>query len=453
MDDDATRVRLGDLVRQGALTISDGYRVRNEELGPEGVPFVRGGDIGDGWVNTDTQDRIRPEFADRVRMKIARPNDVAFITKGTVGRAGRLRFGQPPVVFAPQVSYWRVNDTSVLDPGFIFYLVRSRDFQAALDGVKTHGAMVADYVSLSQQYDFRLHIPDITTQRAIGRILGSLDDKIDLNRRISATLEAVARAFFKSWFVDFDPVHAKSEGRDPGLPGPLTALFPASFESSPSGRIPTGWRVQRIGDVLALEKGLSYKGDFLADTGTPMVNLGCFLGRGRFSVKAIKHYRGEYRDRHLVGSGDLVIANTDITQKREVIGSPALVPPRNGTPGLIFSHHVFAARFHPGAELWKHFVFFALLQEAFRERARGFATGTTVLALPRDAVLDFVCPVPPARLLSAFDSLARPLVERQWRTVAESEVLVAVRDALLPRVMSGELRVSDADRLMDEAPP
>src|SRR3990172_3126702 len=93
-------VRLGDLVHQGVLAISDGYRVRNEELGSEGVPFVRGGDIGDGWINTDTEDHIRPEFLDRVRAKLTKPGDAAFITKGTVGRAGRLRPEQPPVVFA-----------------------------------------------------------------------------------------------------------------------------------------------------------------------------------------------------------------------------------------------------------------------------------------------------------------------------------------------------------------
>ena len=101
-------VRLGDLVNEGVLAISDGYRARNEELGPEGIPFVRGGDIGNGWINTTTEDHIRPEFNGRVRAKITQPGDVAFITKGTVGRAGRLREGQPPVVFAPQVAYWRV---------------------------------------------------------------------------------------------------------------------------------------------------------------------------------------------------------------------------------------------------------------------------------------------------------------------------------------------------------
>jgi type I restriction enzyme S subunit len=137
-------LRVGDLVRQNALMVSDGYRVRNEELGPEGIPFVRGGDIGNGWINTDTEDHIRPECVDRVRAKLTQPGDAAFITKGTVGRGGAFD-QKPPVVFAPQVAYWRVIDRNVLDPGFVFYLMQSHGFQSALNGVKTHGAMAADY--------------------------------------------------------------------------------------------------------------------------------------------------------------------------------------------------------------------------------------------------------------------------------------------------------------------
>jgi type I restriction enzyme S subunit len=236
-------VRLGDLVDERVLAISDGYRVRNEELGPEGIPFVRGGDIGDGWINTSTVDHIRPELAHRVRAKLAGPGDVAFITKGTVGRAGRLRAGQPQVVFAPQVAYWRVVNRDALDPVFVFYLIRSHAFQAALDGVKTHGAMVADYVSISQQQEFRIRIPSIDSQRAIAHILGTLDDKIELNWRTNETLEAMARALFKSWFVDFNPVRAKAEGRDPGLPKHIADLFPSCFVDSELGEIPEGWEI------------------------------------------------------------------------------------------------------------------------------------------------------------------------------------------------------------------
>ena len=444
-------IRLGDLVARGALAISDGYRVRNEELGPEGIPFVRGGDIGNGWINTNTIDHIRTELAARVEAKLARPGDVAFITKGTVGRAGRLLPGQPPVVFAPQVAYWRVLKPDVLDSSFLFYLIRSHAFQAALDGVKTHGSMVADYVSISQQLEFSFQIPDIKSQNAIGRMLAALDDRIELNRRQDQTLESIARALFRAWFVDFDPVRAKADRRDPCLPRPFADLFPDSFEDSDLGQVPRGWGTHRLGDLLALDKGLSYKGEFLTDSGTPMVNLGCFLGRGGFANEAIRKYSGEYQSRHVIAPRALVLANTDITQKREVIGSPALLPPQGHSNEFIFTHHVFAARFHKGKESWKLFVYFLLLQDTFRQRAAGFATGTTVLALPRDAVLNLSCPAVPPALIHAFETAALPLLEREWMNLEASRTLAQLRDTLLPPLISGELRTKDAERIVERA--
>src|SRR5205807_10034281 len=100
-----------------------------------------------------------------------------------------------------------------------------------------------------------LCIPSLPTQRAITRILGSLDDKIELNRRMNETLEAIARALFKSWFVDFDPVRAKANGRDPGLPEPIADLFPSSFEDSEMGEIPKGWQCGSLAEFLRVGLG------------------------------------------------------------------------------------------------------------------------------------------------------------------------------------------------------
>src|SRR5438132_11715945 len=102
---------------------------------------------------------------------------------------------------------------------------------------------------------FPLRVPPIAEQRAIAQILSALDDKIELNKRMNETLEAIARALFKSWFVDFDPVRAKAEGRDPGLPKPLADLFPDRFEDSELGEIPQGWRIVTLGDLLELAYG------------------------------------------------------------------------------------------------------------------------------------------------------------------------------------------------------
>jgi type I restriction enzyme, S subunit len=436
------KISVAQLIARGALAINDGYRVRNSELGPAGIPFVRGGDIGDGSITTSVHDHILPEFSSRVQAKLTQPYDVAFITKGTVGRVGMLQPNQPQCVFAPQVCYWRSLNPDLLDPRFLLYLLRSGEFQSNLDAVKTHGSMVADYVSMTDQRHFKLTVPPPSAQKRIARILGTLDDKIELNRRMNDTLEAMARALFKSWFVDFDPVRMKMAGRDPGLPKDIAGLFPDRLVESELGEIPQGWKIQQLGRLCSIEKGLSYKGSGLVlEGGLPMVNLGCFDGSGSFKVEGLKRYQGDHKDRHLVRSGDLVIANTDMTQKRVVLGSPAIVPRLGQQHEFIFTHHTFALRFSLDTRSWLHHIYFTLLQPEFREIAEGFATGTTVLALPKDGLTKFPLILPSDSLRDEFSRQFDTLLQRIEMSRNESSALMDLRDELLPRLLSGELCV------------
>ena len=365
-----------------------------------------------------------------------RPGDILFVNKATPGRVCLV---PDPVDFCIAQDMVAIRaDAAKVYPQYLFAALRS---QLVQERIRTmHVGTLIPHFKKGDFDKLMIPVPDRAAQVFIGNSYYEFCARIDLNRRMSETLEAIVRALFKSWFVDYDPVRAKAQGRDPGLPKPLADLFPDSFENSELGEIPTGWETRPLGDLLLLDKGLSYKGQFLTDHGTPMVNLGCFLGRGRFAEKAIKRYSGEYKHRHVVRPLDLVLANTDITQQREVLGSPALVPPQGDLSELIFSHHVFAARFHEGKEFWKAFVYFMLLQDDFRARAAGFATGTTVLALPRDAVLNVRFPGAPAGLVMAFAEMAMPIFERGWKSAEESRTIGTLRDAMLPQLISGEIR-------------
>jgi type I restriction enzyme S subunit len=423
-------LRVGDLVNRGALVISDGYRVRNEELGPEGIPFVRGGDIGDGWINTDTEDHIRPEFADRVRAKLTQPRDAAFLTKGTVGRAGRLRPEQPPVVFAPQVAYWRVIDRNVLDPGFVFYLMQSHEFQSALDGVKTHGAMAADYVSISQQHDFRFRFPGIESQRAIAHILGTLDDKIELNRRMNETLEAMARALFKSWFVDFDPVRAKAEGRDPGLPKPLADLFPDSFEDSELGEIPKGWAVGTLGDVAEHpRRGVQPNA---IHPSTPYIALEHMPKRSialsEWDIAdGLESHKFEFK------RGEILFGKL-----RPYFHKVGVAP----VDGVCSTDIVVVA---PRAEGWFGYVLGHVSSDSFVEHTNAGSTGTKMPRTSWGDMARYSVVIPPDPIARAFTAQIRAAVTRIVASIHESRTLASLGDALLPKLISGELRVKDAE--------
>jgi type I restriction enzyme S subunit len=432
------------LIEGGSLVIGDGYRAKNDELGSSGLPFARAGNVNGGF-RFDDADRFPASDLERVGNKISQPGDVVFTSKGTVGRFGFVRVDTPRFVYSPQLCYWRSLKHDVVDPRFLFFWMHGREFFVQFRGVAGQTDM-ADYVSLTDQRRMHITLPPPAEQRAIANILGALDDKIELNRRMSETLEAMARALFSAWFVGFDPVRAKSEGRDPGLPTHVAILFPDAFEHSPLGDIPAGWVVRTLGDLADLDKGLSYNGEGLvSDGGLPLVNLGCFAGGGRFKPEGIKRYRGDYRERHVIRPGDLVIANTDMTQKRLIIGSPAFVPQLSGEREYLFSHHTFAVRFKPGAERWKLYVYFALLRPEFREIAEGYATGTTVLALPRDGVLNYAVAFPPDELLSVFERHVGVLLAGVESLARQNDLLRGIRDTLLPKLVSGELRIGNPE--------
>jgi type I restriction enzyme, S subunit len=202
--------------------------------------------------------------------------------------------------------------------------------------------------------------------------------------------------------------------------------------------------------IANIDKGLSYKGSGLG-AGAPLVNLANFGVDGRFHSNGLKYYSGESRDRHWVQRGSLVLANTDLTQRREILGQPALVDIEEEQ--ALFSHHVYAIRLHSsefddGLMMW---IYGALRQASFRDRATSYATGTTVAALPRDAVLTYELPWPETSERIRWGSIAKELVNASRGARSESRTLARMRDTLLPRLLSGELRISEAESLAGEA--
>ena len=438
------QVRVADLLANGALAINDGYRVRNVELGREGIPFVRGGDIGDGTINFDVEDRIRPQYTERVRSKLTRPYDVAFITKGTVGRVGLVRPNQPEGVFAPQVCYWRSLDWEVVDPRFLYYLLTSAEFQANLDAVKTHGSMVADYVSMTDQKNFRLTFPPIRNQQAIGRLLGALDDKIELNRRMNATLEGISRAIFKSWFVDFDPVRQKVAGKQPvGMDARTAALFPDSFEDSDVGEVPNGWRVQPISELAEIVGGStpSTKERLFWDGGSQ-----CWAtpkDLSDLSVPVLLETERQLTDTGVsqITSGVLPVG-TVLLSSRAPIGYLAVAE----TPVAI-NQGFIAMKPKEGVSN----LFLLRWTGASHDEIVSRANGSTFLEISKTNFRPISVVRPPQAVMDAFHERAFSLFRRVVACERASRTLAALRGTLLPKLLSGEVRVPEAEGIVEEA--
>ncbi|MGH9806524.1 MAG: restriction endonuclease subunit S, partial [Terriglobia bacterium] len=198
-----------------------------------------------------------------------------------------------------------------IDARFLLYAYLGPQFQETLRARTIHGSTV-DRIPLIEMPRFPLAVPDIGEQRAISRILGALDDKIELNRRMNETLEAVARALFKSWFVDFDPVRAKAAGRDPGLPKDIADLFPARLVPSALGDIPEGWTFARLGSVTSyLNRGISPS--YVEGEGILVLNQKC-IREGRVDISKSRHHDLEIRgiDGRMLRPGDVLVNSTGV---------------------------------------------------------------------------------------------------------------------------------------------
>jgi type I restriction enzyme S subunit len=287
-------------------------------------------------------------------------------------------------------------------------------------------------------------------QRAIAHILGALDDKIELNRQMSETLEAMAQALFRSWFVDFDPVRAKIDGQHTELPSHTADLFPASFRASELGDIPEGWQVSCLGDQVEATRGFSYKGSGLADAGVPMHNLNSIYEGGGYKYEGIKYYTGDYQSHHRIGPGDLIVANTEQGHGRLLIGYAAIVPSRFGEE-TIFSHHLYRVQPKGTSHLSAEYLCYLLNSREVHDTVSGFANGTTVNMLPVDALQMPLVVIPPIPVVEAFTEFAGAARKRCEHMVEESQTLAALRDTLLPKLISGELRVPEAEQVLEAA--
>ncbi len=363
------------------------------------------------------------------------------ITGDSVARVCQVAQDVLPARVNQHVAIIRPDSVN-LDAGYLRYYLTSPEMQALLLSWAGSGG-TRNALTKGMIESLEIPLPPLPQQRRIAHILGTLDDKIELNRQMNETLEEMARAIFQDWFVDFGPVRAKLEGRDPYLPAELWALFPDWLVDSELGEMPEGWEVKALGDCINVARGLSYKGSGLSSDGMPMHNLNSIYEGGGYKDDGIKFYDGDFQDRHVTEPGDVIVANTEQGHDRLLIGFAAIVPKRFGDRGL-FSHHIYRVRPKGSAGLSRDFVCHLLNNLATHGTVSGYATGTTVNMLPVDALRIPRMVVPPTPLVAAFSAAVQENRMRQEILIEESRALAAQRDALLPKLVRGELRTGSS---------
>jgi len=269
-------------------------------------------------------------------------------------------------------------------------------------------------------------IPPLPEQRAIAGILGTLDDKIELNRRMNETLEAMARALFKSWFIDFDPVHAKAEGRDTGLPPNVAALFPESFEDSELGPIPRGWRVGKLGDVAISPRRTVRPADLGSET--PYIALE-HMPRRSIALTEWGTARGVESGKFGFEKGEILFGKL-----RPYFHKVGVAP----LAGVCSTDIVVLA---PRTEGWYGFVLEHVSSIPFVEYSNAGSTGTRMPRTSWGEMARYPVALPTEEVAKEFSNRVCPLIDRMVLAVHESNALAFLRDTLLPKFLSGELRL------------
>lgn len=332
---------------------------------------------------------------------------------------------------------------------FIYWVLRTPNYRdhcrGCATGTTTLGLAREDFLG------FPIPKPSATDILLV-ELLEGIESRITLLRETNATLEAIAQALFKSWFVDFDPVRAKAEGRQPeGMDATTTDLFPDSFEESELGLVPKGWGITSVAEVAEVVKGKSYTSKELAEThGTALVTLKSFARGGGFRLDGFKPYTGSYKPAQVVVPGDLIIAYTDVTQAAELIGKPAIVIGVEDYQTLVASLDVGIVR--PDIQkVSRQYLYGLFRTDSFQSHTFAHTSGTTVLHLAKNGVGSYQFSCPPNDIIQSFSVITDALSERCQNNIDQVRNLTQLRDTLLPRLISGQLLLPDAEQAVEEA--
>ena len=380
--------------------------------------LVRSQNVFDRFFSEAGLAFISDEQADALRNVKLQPHDLLLNITGdgiTFGRACMVPEAVLPACVNQHVSIIRL-DQSVTNAGYVLGYLTHPTVKAYIEAFNAGGSRRA--ITKGHIESFVVPLPPMDTQKEISAILRALDDRIALLRETNATLEAIAQALFKSWFVDFDPVHAKQQGRAPeGMDEATAALFPDSFEESELGLVPRGWLPQRLDAFMELSYG-----------------------------KALKANDRISGDVPVYGSGGVTGCHNE-----SLVSGPSVIVGRKGTVGSLYwedrPFFPIDTVFYVRSSVPMTYCFYLLKTLGLTD----MNTDAAVPGLNRSNVYRLKVPHVPMDTLSAFDEVARTIRDSIFRNQQQAQTLATLRDPLLPRLIAGQLRLPEAQTLLEEA--
>lgn len=335
----------------------------------------------------------------------------------------------------------------LVDKKFLRWLIRSPDWWEQVNKFINVGA-VFDSLKCREIPHFELPIPPMYTQKEMALILGSIDNRIQLLRETNTTLESIAQALFKSWFVDFDPVHANAGTQAPSLPPEIQSLFPSTFVESPLGLVPEGWGVGTIGDLANVKGGFAFKGDSFCDSGVPVIKIKNIVGDGTVDIEGVQYVdieQAEKSKKFQLNDGDILMAMTGAT-----IGKTGIVV--TGSQAPLLNQRV--AKFEPKyQELNNGWLIYTAFQNGFMaDQILNAASGSAQANISTSGIesAKLILPENPS-ILKVFEETVSTTFAGWIENHKQTKTLSILRDTLLPRLISGQLRLPEVEELIEES--
>jgi type I restriction enzyme S subunit len=399
----------------------------------DGVPIVRVSDVRNGQIRTDSPLRVSRSIETAYARTRLRGGELLITIVGTVGETA---------IVPNNLAGWNVARAIAVLPvqhGIGAYWVKLALRSAA--AMATIGSRLNTTVqatlNLGDLAKLPILIPPPQERRRITTILSALDHKIDLNRRMNDTLETMARTIFKDWFVDFGPTRTKMEGREPYLSPDIWSFFPDRLDDE--GK-PKGWQIDRLGTFTDLQNGYAFKSSDWQDDGIPVVKIGSVkpsvvdLSEVSFISPALAKDRAAFQ----LNVGDVLVGLTGY------VGETGRVPPTGNPPML----NQRVARFS-SSKKFSPFVFSCVRDPAFKLYAEGKGHGSAQANVSTKDLLDYPVINSPAKVVGAFEEVVGSFFAKSLANLGEISELAVTRDLLLPKLISGEIRIKDAEKMVE----
>ena len=420
----------------GVQTGPFGSQLHQRDYVEQGTPILTVEHLNNNRITHENLPRVSIADQKRLARYTLKTGDIVFSRVGSVDRRSLVRKDEEGWLFSGRCLRVRPNIQKI-DPGYLSWFFGLPNFQEYIRRIAVGATMPSLNTDLLGNVE--VIVPPLPEQRAIASILGALDDKIELNRQMNRTLEAIAQALFKSWFVDFDPVWAKKEGRQPfGMDADTVALFPADFEESELGLIPVGWTIQSLDQIANFLNGL------------PLQKYPCRSRNCLPIIKISQLKRGTTQDSdfasadipadYVIHDGDLLFSWSATLEVRIWVGGDGAL-----------NQHLFKVTSETYPQ-WFYYYWLLQYLPAFREIAADKAT--TMGHIQRYHLTDAQVVIPPPEILRYGTTHISPLIQKLIANEQESRILAELRDTLLPKLLSGELRVpvETEDEFLQEVP-